>query len=83
MNVHNAGTMNNILPKAILFDLDDTILVTNVMADQIWKEVCESFAKRLTPINHNTLLNAIREQREWYWKDPHRHRLGRLRLSNA
>ena len=81
--MQDAGTMNNILPTAILFDLDDTILVTNVMADQIWEEVCKSFAKRLKPLDPNTLLDAIREQREWYWKDPHRHRLGRLRVSNA
>ena len=81
--VQDAGTMNNILPKAILFDLDDTILVTNVMADQIWEEICKTFAKRFISIDPNTLLNAIREQREWYWKDPDRHRLGRLRVSNA
>ena len=75
--------MNNVLPKAILFDLDDTILVTNVMADQIWEEVCISFSTKLKNLDPNTLLNAIRKQREWYWKDPHRHRLGRLKVSNA
>ena len=75
--------MTDKLPKAILFDLDDTILATNIMADDVWQKVCKMFAPRVERLKPDVLLKAIREYREWYWSDPHRHRLGRLNMSNA
>lgn len=71
------------LPKAILFDLDDTIISFDGVCEPAWKKVCGDFAPRMGMTDADMLLNAIRETRRWYWGDPERHRIGRLDLDNA
>ena len=71
------------LPKAILFDLDDTILDFTQGADPTWRRVCATFAPRLNGPTQEDLYNAIDASRNWFWDDPDRHRLGRLDLSKA
>ena len=70
-------------PRAILFDLDDTILVYNGVADDIWRAVCASVGPRLGGRQGDEVLEAVREYRLWYWSDPGRHRQGRLDVEVA
>ena len=39
--------MSQELPKAVLLDLDDTILVFDALAEEAWRVVCGRFADRL------------------------------------
>jgi putative hydrolase of the HAD superfamily len=75
--------MNNCLPKAILLDLDDTILALSESADPCWQSVCERFAPRIEELTPTKLFTAIKESRVWFWRDPERHRKGRLNMSQA
>ncbi|OGF53839.1 MAG: hypothetical protein A2Z21_10340 [Candidatus Fraserbacteria bacterium RBG_16_55_9] len=70
------------LPKAILLDLDDTILADSESARYSWQTVSEQFAPRIgcTP---DELLATIREYAHWYWSDPERHHRGRLDLNTS
>lgn len=43
--------MVNFLPKAILFDMDDTILAYSAKTDESWQVVCDHFAGRLADVN--------------------------------
>jgi putative hydrolase of the HAD superfamily len=69
------------LPKAMLLDLDDTILSYGSPA-QCWEEVCSRFVKR-EGFQPQAVLEAILERGVWYWGDPERHRRGRLDLGMA
>ena len=68
------------LPKAILFDLDDTILAYSGKTDESWQAVCDRFASRLEGVNPEALLKAIKASSAFYWSDPERHRIGRLNM---
>jgi putative hydrolase of the HAD superfamily len=72
------------LPKAILFDLDDTIISFDGAADTAWKIMCNSFVKEMnTSFDEEALLDSVNEVRTWYWSDPERHRVGRLDMIQA
>jgi putative hydrolase of the HAD superfamily len=71
------------LPQALLLDLDDTILADSTSAETCWVAVCDEFASRINGLDAALLLAAIREQRDWYWSDAERHRVGRLDLAAA
>jgi putative hydrolase of the HAD superfamily len=71
------------LPKGILFDLDDTIIAYGVVAGPIWKSVCETYAGPSGINDPAVLFNAIDEVRKWYWSDGERHRIGRMDLDNT
>ncbi|MEM8782743.1 MAG: HAD family hydrolase [Planctomycetota bacterium] len=64
-------------PKAILFDLDDTILDTTLSATRVWHATAEAFAEEIgsPPEVFNPVLDAARK---WYWADPQRNHAGRL-----
>lgn len=66
--------------KAILFDLDDTVIAFDAVTDQTWQEVCRRFAPRIKGIEVNQLYTAIKEIKDWYMSDRERHRFMRLNL---
>ena len=66
------------LPKAILLDLDSTILAYGD-PEECWKEVCQRFAPAVN-VSVGEVLAAIGAARDWYWSNPDRHRRGRLDL---
>lgn len=71
-------------PKAILFDLDDTIISFDGVTETAWEETCCSFVKAMnTPFSSAELLKSIKRVRQWYWSDPERHRLGRQDMLKA
>jgi putative hydrolase of the HAD superfamily len=65
------------LPKGILFDLDDTIVAFDVVASPTWKRICETYAGKFPLVDSVSLFDAIQEVRSWYWSDKARHRSGR------
>jgi putative hydrolase of the HAD superfamily len=75
--------MTQSLPKAILFDLDGTILANSESAEACWQRVCTKLAPRIEGLGPENLLAAIDETRIWYWGDAERHRRGRLNLDRA
>ena len=70
-------------PRAILFDLDDTILEFDGSADRVWRSVVAEHACSLAGLDVEQFMAALNEYREWYWGDPERHRRGRLDLPRA
>jgi putative hydrolase of the HAD superfamily len=71
------------LPRAILFDLDDTIIEFASSAGPCWKAVCDRFAPECDDVTSERLLAALDAYRTWYWGDPERHRVGRLDMAAA
>src|SRR3990172_10885481 len=69
-------------PRAMLIDLDDTILDDSGAVDACWREACSSAAANL-PVGPDTVLAAIEKQRDRFWSDAHLHRQGRLGLRAA
>jgi putative hydrolase of the HAD superfamily len=70
-------------PRAILFDMDDTILSDTAAAAECWDVVCDEHACRIEGVPPARLLEEIHAYRRWYWSDPERHRVGRLDMDRA
>ncbi len=71
------------IPKVILFDLDDTLVCFDGVVKKAWQETCDLFAPKLGNITATELFNAIRKVGHWYWSDASRHREGRLNLEET
>ncbi len=71
------------LPRALIVDLDDTILDSDSNADDVWLEVCREFAGRLGVVTAEELHTAVMPSRDWLWGDIERARIGRLDLWQA
>ena len=76
----NAGTRP---PKAMLLDLDDTILDDSSTVEQCWRDACAAHRAEFPEFDSAELYAAVRRQGEWFWGDPERHRIGRLDLEAA
>jgi putative hydrolase of the HAD superfamily len=70
-------------PKAIFLDLDDTIIAYSKGVEACWERLCEDYSARVAGTTPGALLAALDEVRGWYWRDPERHRRGRLDLRRA
>lgn len=64
-------------PKAILFDLDDTILDEEGSVVPSWSAACADIAAQVPDLDQVALLETISRERDWYWSDQERHRIGR------
>jgi putative hydrolase of the HAD superfamily len=71
------------LPKAILLDLDDTILNDSGNVEHCWRDACHSCVDKFGGIDVAAVLQSIDKTRGWFWSDPDRHRVGRLNLEAA
>ena len=56
-------------PKAILFDLDDTILVEDKAAELAWDKACRISAKKIALFDSEELFKRINHIRKLYWND--------------
>jgi putative hydrolase of the HAD superfamily len=71
-------------PRAILFDLDDTLISFNGVAGQAWETCCVAFLRaHTTGVPLGSLLEEIHKTRKWYWGDPDRHKAGRENIPAA
>ncbi len=68
------------LPRAVLFDLDDTIISNSRVTPAIWVEVCDKLAPQELA---SDLVTAVQESSQWFWSEPTRHRRGRLNPQTA
>jgi putative hydrolase of the HAD superfamily len=71
------------LPKGILFDLDDTIIAYSPVAEPLWRKLCRDFSSRHGSCQADVLYETIMDISNWYWADAERHRTGRLNLEAA
>ena len=70
------------VPKAILIDLDDTIIHFPGQ-EECWRQVCANAGDEVPGLDAGDLFREITRTRYWYWSDPERHRIGRLDLNVA
>jgi putative hydrolase of the HAD superfamily len=68
--------------KALLVDLDDTLLDYSGGADECWRHAAEALAGP-AGIDPDRLVKAIGETRRWFWSDPGRHRVERADMLRA
>ncbi len=68
--------------KALLLDLDDTLLDYSSGAARCWEEACVACCAP-TPVDPRALARAIVESSRWFWQDPERHRRERVNMLRA
>ena len=68
--------------KALLIDLDDTLLDYSGGVDECWTAACETAAGP-AGIDTAALVEAVRKARRWFWDDPERHRRERVDMLGA
>jgi putative hydrolase of the HAD superfamily len=71
------------LPTAILFDLDDTLLVAFGPSQSQWARTITAFADRLGRIEAALLAAAIQTASNDLWADPGSHKFWRHRIGEA
>jgi putative hydrolase of the HAD superfamily len=71
------------LPKAILLDLDDTILSAFGQAEGQWQRVIAEFIEHLAPHPHEEIVAAIQAYSRYLWADQARHKHWRHRIGEA
>jgi putative hydrolase of the HAD superfamily len=67
--------------KALLVDLDDTLLDYSGGVDECWEAACVSAVP--ASVDQVTLLRALTETRVWFWSDPVRQRRERTDMLGA
>ena len=71
------------LPKAMLIDLDDTIISYSTHSEPCWKAACDRFAPCAPGLSPQDLYATVRDTRIWFWSDPKRHLENRLDMRRA
>ena len=71
------------LPRAILFDLDDTLIHAYSRPEAAWLAVAEELAEAIAPLAPAEASAAIAAHARTFWADPERHRLWRQRIGDA
>jgi putative hydrolase of the HAD superfamily len=71
------------LPRAILFDLDDTIIEFHALAAPAWDAAISGIKDELQGFSPIQVRDAIDRVSVTWWADPERHRLGRLDLART
>jgi putative hydrolase of the HAD superfamily len=71
------------LPRAILFDLDDTIISAFGQSEQHWRRITADYADRLAPMLPADLVAAVMAQSAWLWADARRHKEWRMQIGQA
>ena len=71
------------LPRAILFDLDDTLLVAFGPSESQWRRVIADYAGHLAPLEPTAVIAAIQASSTELWADPARHKYWRHLIGAA
>jgi putative hydrolase of the HAD superfamily len=71
------------LPRAILFDLDDTIISAYGRPELAWSAVIAEFLTELAPLPATSVLSAVQDAAARFWADAERHRAWRQKLREA
>ncbi len=70
-------------PRALLFDLDDTIIDYTGSYERSWSEAAQLACDAIEGLALDALLPAIHDSREAFWRDPERAERGRRDLRAA
>lgn len=65
------------LPKALIFDLDDTIVCLKGTANDTWKIICAEYCSSNDKIDPQILYDTITDIRLKYWEDVKKNEKGR------
>ena len=69
-------------PRAILFDLDDTLIETG-QRPAVLRRIAEEFAAAIAPTTPDDLARRLESAFGAYWADPGRHKAGRFAIAEA
>lgn len=69
-------------PRAILFDLDDTLIETG-QRQEVLRRIAEEFAPAIAPTTPDDLARRLESAFEAYWADPARHKTGRFAIAET
>ncbi len=70
-------------PKAILFDLDDTLISAYADPGPVWQALLADHAEALAPHDPGELTRHVGAYAAEFWSDPARHKTWRLKLYEA
>jgi putative hydrolase of the HAD superfamily len=71
-------------PKALLIDLDDTLICYDGYSNESWTEACKAHVGMgLQNAKVQPLVEEILTGASWYFSDPERHRIGRNNLEET
>jgi putative hydrolase of the HAD superfamily len=68
--------------RALLVDLDDTLLNYSGGVEDSWREACAACCAP-AGIDVEALVKALAETRQWFWSDPARQRAERVNMLRA
>jgi putative hydrolase of the HAD superfamily len=71
------------LPRAVLFDMDDTLLAVSGSARIVWTRITGEYAEALAPLSPADLVTAIDVQSRLLWNDAAWNRRWRVSLLEA
>ena len=64
--------------RAVVMDLDDTLISAYRHPDLVWRVVCRQFRSELGVLEADEAAHALTRAGAAFWDDPDRHALGRL-----
>lgn len=67
--------------KALLVDLDDTLLDYSGGMEDSWRQACTTCGP--AGVDLETLVKTVAESRQWFWGDPGRQRTERVNMLRA
>ena len=70
-------------PKAIIFDLDDTLIALKDTANETWKILADEYATKNKKVGGQVLYDTITETRLRYWEDEKNNLQGRKNQKEA
>lgn len=71
------------LPRAIMLDLDDTIIANETLKKECWNRVEKEFSVTLKEIGAGRLISSILKHSDVFWSDAERHRVWRQSIDEA
>lgn len=69
--------------RAVVMDLDDTLISAYRRPDLLWRTVCQQFRAQLGALEPEEAVRALTRSGQAFWGDPKRYALGRLNPSEA
>jgi putative hydrolase of the HAD superfamily len=72
-----------LLPRAILFDLDETLISAYGRPDVAWLAVAAEFSEALAPWSSAEIAAAVGAFARGFWADAERHRIWRQQIGEA
>jgi putative hydrolase of the HAD superfamily len=72
-----------LLKRAVIFDLDDTLVAFESVSEPSWVQVCREYTQTGSEKQAHRIFKTIKKHSDWYWDDDTRHREGRLDIKAA